>query len=98
MREENRKKEATRRERSHRKHEKGENAVKEEQEENGLRTSPHTNALRSERNPQKDKKDKTTNDKNCFKDSLRKKKALQSKTKTNKSQDTEIEMGRQNRS
>ena len=48
------KKEATRRERSHKKHEKGENDIKEEQVEKGLRT----NELRSERNPQSDKKTK----------------------------------------
>ena len=36
--------EATRRERSHKKHEKGENDIKEEQVEKGLRTSPHKSA------------------------------------------------------
>ena len=38
------KKEATRRERSHKKHEKGENDIKEEQVEKDLRTSPHKSA------------------------------------------------------
>ena len=35
---------ATRRERSHKKREKGENDIKEEQVEKGLRTSPHKSA------------------------------------------------------
>ena len=38
------KKEASRRERSHKKHEKEENDMKEEQVEEGLRTSPHKGA------------------------------------------------------
>ena len=46
--------EATRRERSHKKHQKGENDIKDEQVEKGL----GTNALRSERNPQSDKNTK----------------------------------------
>ena len=39
------KKAATRRERSHKKHEKRENDIKEEQVEKGLRTSPHKSDL-----------------------------------------------------
>jgi len=41
---ENRKKEATRRERSQKKHEKGENDIKQEQVKKGLRTSLHESA------------------------------------------------------
>ena len=70
---------ATRRERSHKKREKGENDIKEEQVEKGLRTIPYKSAQKW-KEPSKWSKDKTTKAKICIKDSLRKK-ALQNKTK-----------------
>ena len=66
---------------------KGENDIKEEQ-------AP-TNALRSERNPQSDKKTKQLKPKFASKTVLQK--SLTKQNKNKKSRDTEIETGRQNR-
>ena len=65
----------------------GENDIKEEQ-------AP-TNALRSERNPQSDKKTKQLKPKFASKTVLQK--SLTKQNKNKKSRDTEIETGRQNR-
>ena len=66
---------------------KGENDIKEEQ-------AP-TNVLRSERNPQSDKKTKQLKPKFASKTVLQK--SLTKQNKNKKSRDTEIETGRQNR-
>ena len=71
------KNEATRRERSHKKHEKGENDIKDEQVEKGL----GTNALRSERNPQSDKNTKKLKPKFAPKTALEKSLTKQNKNK-----------------
>ena len=74
------KKEATRRERSHKKHEKGDNDIREEQAGKGLRTNP-TKALRSERNPQSYKKTKPLKTKFEWKTAWEKSPTKQNKNK-----------------
>ena len=87
------KKEATRKQRSHKKHEQGENDIKEDKVEKGLRTSPlphphapphtHTQKRSEVKGTLKVIKDKTTKAQISMKDSLTKSPIQQNKNKQN---------------